>query len=135
VDAASIEVSRRARRAKTDRLDAQALLEKLIRYEGGERRVWRVVGRTRILPGCVRCELLQDVEDPNRIALIESWDNEASLGYRIRSRDFRAVLAVIDMSIDQPELRFEWITRTDGLGWIEEIYGYPFTGIQGATEI
>jgi transposase len=43
VDAASIEVSRRARRAKTDRLDAQALLEKLMRYEGGERRVWRVV--------------------------------------------------------------------------------------------
>ncbi len=43
VDAASIEVSRRARRAKTDRLDAQALLEKLIRYARGERRVWRVV--------------------------------------------------------------------------------------------
>lgn len=43
VDAGSIEVSRRARRAKTDRLDAQALLEKLIRYEEGERRVWRVV--------------------------------------------------------------------------------------------
>ena len=43
VDAASIEVSRRARRAKTDRLDAQALLEKLMRYAQGERRVWRVV--------------------------------------------------------------------------------------------
>ncbi len=43
VDAASIEVSRRARRAKTDRLDAQALLEKLMRYVQGERRVWRVV--------------------------------------------------------------------------------------------
>jgi transposase len=43
VDAASIEVSRRARRAKTDRLDAQALLEKLIRYEAGERGVWRLV--------------------------------------------------------------------------------------------
>ena len=43
VDAASIEVSRRARRAKTDRLDARALLEKLIRYQGGERGVWRLV--------------------------------------------------------------------------------------------
>lgn len=43
VDAASIEVSRRARRAKTDRLDARALLEKLMRYERGERGVWRVV--------------------------------------------------------------------------------------------
>jgi len=43
VEAASIEVSRRARRTKTDRLDARALLEKLIRYERGERGVWRVV--------------------------------------------------------------------------------------------
>ena len=43
VDAASIEVARRARRAKTDRLDAQGLLEKLMRYANGERRVWRVV--------------------------------------------------------------------------------------------
>ena len=42
LDAASIEVSRRARRAKTDRLDAQALLEKLMRYAHGERRVWRL---------------------------------------------------------------------------------------------
>ena len=43
VDAGSIEVARRARRAKTDRLDAQGLLEKLMRYANGERRVWRVV--------------------------------------------------------------------------------------------
>ena len=43
VDAASIEVARRARRAKTDRLDARTLLEKLIRYESGERGVWRLL--------------------------------------------------------------------------------------------
>ena len=43
VDAGSIEVARRARRAKTDRLDAQALLVKLMRYAGGEKTVWRVV--------------------------------------------------------------------------------------------
>jgi transposase len=43
VDAASIEVNRRARRAKTDRLDARALLGLLMRYESGERRVWSVL--------------------------------------------------------------------------------------------
>jgi len=43
VDAASIEVSRRARRAKTDRLEARARLGKSIRYEQGERGVWREV--------------------------------------------------------------------------------------------
>jgi len=43
IDAASIEVSRRTRRAKTDRLDADAMLEKLIRYEQGEKRSFRVI--------------------------------------------------------------------------------------------
>jgi transposase len=43
VDSASIEVNRRARRAKTDRLDADKLLSMLIRYHAGERRVWSVV--------------------------------------------------------------------------------------------
>jgi transposase len=42
VDSASIEVNRRARRAKTDRLDSDKLLSMLMRYHTGERRVWAV---------------------------------------------------------------------------------------------
>lgn len=43
VDAASIEVSRRKRKAKSDGLDVRQLLTKLVRYEAGDRRVWSVV--------------------------------------------------------------------------------------------
>lgn len=43
VDSSSIEVPRRARRAKTDRLDGEKLLRMLLRYWGGERQVWAVV--------------------------------------------------------------------------------------------
>lgn len=43
VDSSSIEVSRRARRAKTDRLDAAALLRLLFRHTAGERGHWRVL--------------------------------------------------------------------------------------------
>lgn len=43
VDSASIEVTRRQRRAKTDRLDADALLRRLMRYWLGERDQWKVV--------------------------------------------------------------------------------------------
>jgi transposase len=43
IDSSSIEVQRRARRAKTDRLDLAALLTLLARYLAGERRAWRVV--------------------------------------------------------------------------------------------
>jgi transposase len=43
VDSASIEVNRRAKQAKTDKLDLGKLLTMLIRYEAGEKKVWRVV--------------------------------------------------------------------------------------------
>ena len=43
VDSASIEVSRRKRRAKSDRLDAIKLVSMLIRWHNGERKVWSVV--------------------------------------------------------------------------------------------
>ena len=43
VDPASIEVNRRCRRAKTDRLDGLKLLTMLMRHWGGERKVWSVV--------------------------------------------------------------------------------------------
>src|SRR3974377_2488619 len=43
VDSASLEVDRRLRRAKTDRIDAGKLVRMLIRYHGGEKQLWRVV--------------------------------------------------------------------------------------------
>jgi len=43
VDSSSIEVHRRKRRAKSDGLDVRKLLSMLMRYEQGEREVWRVV--------------------------------------------------------------------------------------------
>lgn len=43
VDASSIEVNRRQRRAKTDRMDVEKLVRQLVRYCRGERDVWSVV--------------------------------------------------------------------------------------------
>jgi transposase len=43
IDAASTQVERRKRRAKTDRLDAEMLLSHLLRYAEGEKKVFRVV--------------------------------------------------------------------------------------------
>jgi len=43
VDSSAIEVNRKARRVKTDRVDAAKLLGQLLRYEGGEREALSVV--------------------------------------------------------------------------------------------
>ncbi|MBZ0261134.1 MAG: IS110 family transposase [Hyphomicrobiales bacterium] len=57
VDAASVAVSRRRRRAKTDRLDGEALLRTLLAYKRGEPRVCSMV-----IPPCV------DEEDRRRVS-------------------------------------------------------------------
>ena len=43
VDSASIEVNRRKRRAKTDRMDVGKLLTMLMRYAQGEKKMWSIV--------------------------------------------------------------------------------------------
>jgi transposase len=43
VVAASIEINRRQRRAKTDRMDVEKLVRQLVRYWRGEQDVWRIV--------------------------------------------------------------------------------------------
>jgi transposase len=43
VDSASIEVNRRKRRVKSDRLDADKLVTMLVRYQAGERKLWSTV--------------------------------------------------------------------------------------------
>ena len=66
VDSSSIEVNRRRRRAKTDRLDAAKLVTMLIRARSGERRVWSVVH--------VPAELAEDQRHVHRALLTARRD-------------------------------------------------------------
>jgi transposase len=105
VDSSSIEVQRRGRRRKTDRLDAAKLLSMLIRFHQGERQVWRVVQvpgvvdedrrqlhrdllemkaeRTRhsnrikgLLAGCGVAVAQVDADFPTVLAELRTWDSQ-----------------------------------------------------------
>jgi len=65
VDSSSIEVKRRARHTKTDRLDLGKLVAMLIRYHGGEKKVWSVVNVPE-LEEEDRRQLHRDLEDLKR---------------------------------------------------------------------
>ena len=88
----------------------------------------RLLGPTRVLPGCAGCELMVDSEDPNRITLLERWEDEQSLVRHIASREFRAVLAVVDLSVAPPSVRFDWVARSQGLEFIRETFTDVSTG-------
>ena len=73
VDSSSIEVNRRARRAKTDKLDLAGLLNLLARYRLGDPRVWRVVR-------------VPSVADEDARQLHRSWETLQQDRTRLRCR-------------------------------------------------
>jgi len=76
VDAASIEINRRAKKAKTDRKDLELLLRKLVDYHAGDKNVWSVVR--------VPSKKDEDERRPHR-CLDRLKDERKNLKNRIRS--------------------------------------------------
>lgn len=73
------------------------------------------LGPTRVQSGCLKCDLYQGVEDPEVITLVEEWESHADLSARLRSEEYRAVLAAVELSREQPEIHFDTVLRRAGL--------------------
>ena len=73
------------------------------------------LGPTRVQPGCHRCDLYQDIENRETITLVEEWESQAQLDLRLRSDDYRSVLAAIELAPEQPIIHFDTVTRRGGL--------------------
>ena len=75
--------------------------------------------RTRLTPGCLGCNIYQDVHDAGVILVEELWRSETELGRHLRSDQYREVLLVMEMASEPPEVRFEEISRSSGVETIE----------------
>ena len=78
-----------------------------------------LIGPTEVQPGCISCRIHQDVDNANILTLVEEWETQADLDKHIASDDFRRVLAVLDLSIKPPEIRFDGISQTAGIELIK----------------
>jgi len=73
------------------------------------------LGPLRVQPGCLRCDLYQDIENRETITLVEEWESQVDLDLRLRSEEYRAVLAAIELAQEQPLIHFDTVTRRAGL--------------------
>jgi transposase len=100
VDPASVHVSRRARRAKTDRLDAEALVRVLMAYARGEHKICSMV--------CVPTVDEEDAKRPHR-------ERERLIGARTAHVNrIKGLLATQGVKYNSP-LRADWPEQLKGL--------------------
>jgi quinol monooxygenase YgiN len=81
-----------------------------------------IVG-TRIEEGCLGCSVW--VEPDSTVQYVEEWASEAAMRRRVRSDGFTSLLAIMESARDRPRVQFDFVTRTRGLDYIEEIRGRP----------
>jgi len=63
----------------------------------------------------------KDIEDDKVLMIQGNWKSEENMGQHIRSDEYRNLLLVLEMSLKQPEIRFDTISNSTGIETIEEI--------------
>ena len=77
--------------------------------------------QTRDHPGCLSCSIYRDLEENNILMLQEKWETEEHLALHVRSGEYRNLLLVMEMSVKEPEVRFDAISSSTGIETIEKI--------------
>jgi hypothetical protein len=69
--------------------------------------------------GCLDCSTW--VEPDWTVHYLEDWATETHMRDRVRSDVFTRLLSVIEASEAQPRVQFDFVTKTRGLDYIEEV--------------
>lgn len=81
----------------------------------------RVTGPTAVQPGCISCRFYQDLDDSDAILFIEEWESRVDLDRRIKSREYRIILELMELSSVPPQIRLNTVSTTEGLEAIETL--------------
>jgi len=72
-------------------------------------------GPTSARMGCDSFHVYRDDEHENALLLLQQWASEEDLDRYIRSDLYSTILAVIEMAIEPPDIRFDTIAATAGV--------------------
>jgi quinol monooxygenase YgiN len=74
-----------------------------------------LIGPTRVESGCLSCNLYSDASDPNRFQFECLWQTEAEFIRHLRSEIYKQLLILMELSAEQPTVRFHTIAQTRGM--------------------
>ena len=76
---------------------------------------------TRLEPGCLECTAW--AERDSTVHYGEGWATEIDVRRRVRSAGFTSLLAVMECASEPPVVKFDFVTMTRGLDFVEEVRG------------
>ena len=65
--------------------------------------------------GCKRCDFCQDVEDENRLFLLEEWDSQENIKSYVRSGRFRVLGGAMNLPEEPYQMMFYTVFHPAGM--------------------
>ena len=78
-----------------------------------------ITATTRLERGCQECTAWADRE--MTVHYTESWATEFDARRRVQSPNFTSLLELLDCGTEPPEIQFDFVARTRGLDYVDEI--------------
>ena len=78
-----------------------------------------IEGPVRAQPGCNAYEIYEGQTPERAVLLVERWDSEETLATHLRSEAYGRILGAIELSGAQPDIRFEHVSSSEGMEFIE----------------
>jgi len=91
------------------------------RREELRRALAALVEPTQVEPGCVACQLYQETANASAFRFESQWKTQDDLIRRMRSEVYRSLLALMELSVEPPEIAFHMVTGTQGLEFVQAV--------------
>jgi quinol monooxygenase YgiN len=73
--------------------------------------------------GCISCQCFQELDKENNIIMIEKWLSQAYLDRHLRSKEYKKILTLMDISSELPEIEFHTVWNSAGMELLEKNRG------------
>ena len=76
-------------------------------------------------PGCLGCHVYGDMQKKDVLMLQEVWNAKEDLDRHLRSDEYRNVLLLMEIALEQPEIRFDTISISTGIETVQSARHLP----------
>ena len=79
------------------------------------------IGPISVQPGCLACGIYEGSGDDQTVLYLEQWDSLEALHRHIQSASYVNILAAMELSLTQPEIRFYETSQMWGMELVESL--------------
>ena len=80
-----------------------------------------MIGPVSVSPGCQFCSLYTDVDNDDRLFLLEQWKEQKQFEDHVRSPHFRYIFGILELACEQPEVLIHTVTSSQGIEFIKNL--------------